>query len=153
MVQPEAHPQEELDVEVLTRNSVAHRCLRGSRMEGSELVREAVELLFNDPTTESKIPRSIYEVCAGSAAENFNFPGDWRFNRNWTRRSSFESLWNQLKAAFCSSSKWSAHARLHNTTGIGFLRTFSIILHSNVEILSRAPDELIASNFKGSTSV
>lgn len=92
VVQPEKHSQEELDAEISSRHPVAHRRLRRSRMEGSKLVGEAVELLDNDSATESKVPRPIHKNRAGFAAKNFDIPRHRRFSRDRARCSFSKSL-------------------------------------------------------------
>lgn len=153
VVQPEAHLEEELDLEISSRHPIAYRCLCGSRMERSKLVGEAVELLNDGSAAESKVPRSIHENRAGVAAKNFDFSCHRRFNRDRARRSFSKSLRDQFKATFRSSRQWPTFAWLHDSVGVSLPRTVAIVLHSNAENLSGPSNELIASNPQSSASV
>jgi hypothetical protein len=73
MVQSQKYFEEELASEISSRHPITNRRLRGSRMERSELVGEAVELLNYDPAAEGKVPRPIHQICDGFAPKNFNF--------------------------------------------------------------------------------
>lgn len=79
VVQSQAHSQEKLDVEVPSCPAVAYRRLRGPRVEGSELVGEAVELLDDDAAAKGEVSRPLHENRACATAENFyDFPGHRR---------------------------------------------------------------------------
>lgn len=76
VVQSKTHLEEKLDVEISSRLAIAYRRVRGARVEGFAMVREAVELLHHDTAAEGEIPRSLHKNRTRSASEIVNISCD-----------------------------------------------------------------------------